>query len=194
MADKPTIPKMNMPQFDLKKLQKFDWRSLKKYTSPQASEDLNKFLEKMPANAGQTMLVIAAVAWGVAGVLGLYVTVQVQDLTELRAELQTAEALQPVVPRISDVAISSGEVTKFVESVTNIYRGLDLRASGSAVSLQAKSTGNFGQWREAVGHVQNGGSGWRVNVDHLCVGRECKPNPLSATLKINKVSVENPNT
>ncbi len=194
MADKPQIPKMNMPQFDFKKLQKFDWRSLKKYTSPQASEDLNKFLEQMPANAGQTLLIIAAVAWGVAGILGLYVTVQIQQLTEMRAELQEAEALQPVVPTISDVAISSGEVTKFVESVENIYGGLDLRASGSAVSLQAKSTGNFGQWREAIGHVQNGGSGWRVNVDHLCVGRECKPNPLAATLKINKVSVQNPNT
>ena len=194
MADKPQIPKMNMPQFDFKKLQKFDWRSLKKYTSPQASEDLNKFLEQMPANAGQTLLIIAAVAWGVAGILGLYVTVQIQQLTEMRAELQEAEALQPVVPKISDVAISSGEVTKFVESVENIYGGLDLRASGSAVSLQAKSTGNFGQWREAIGHVQNGGSGWRVNVDHLCVGRECKPNPLAATLKINKVSVQNPNT
>lgn len=194
MADKPQIPKMNMPQFDFKKLQKFDWRSLKKYTSPQASDDLNKFLEKLPANAGQTLLIIAAVAWGVAGILGLYVTVQIQQLTEMRAELQEAEALQPVVPTISDVAISSGEVSKFVESVENIYGGLELRASGSAVSLQAKSTGNFGQWREAIGHVQNGGSGWRVNVDHLCVGRECKPNPLSATLKINKVSVQNPNT
>lgn len=194
MADKPQIPKMNMPQFDFKKLQKFDWRSLKKYTSPQASEDLNKFLEQMPTNAGQTLLIIAAVAWGVAGMLGLFVTVQIQDLTEMRAELQEAEALQPIVPRISDVAISSGEVSQFVESVKNIYRGLDLRASGSAVSLQAKSTADFGQWREAVGHVQNGGSGWRVNVDHLCVGRECKPNPLSATLKINKVSVQNPNS
>ena len=194
MADKPQIPKMNMPQFDFKKLQKFDWRSLKKYTSPQASEDLNKFLEQMPANAGKTLLIIAAVAWGAAGILGLYVTVQIQKLTEMRAELEEAEALQPVVPTISDVAISSGEVAKFVENVENIYGGLDLRASGSAVSLQAKSTGNFGQWREAIGHVQNGGSGWRVNVDHLCVGRECKPNPLSATLKINKVSVQNPNS
>ncbi len=193
MASKFTVPKMAMPQFDLKKLQNFDWRSLKKYTSPQASEDLNKFLEKMPVNAGKTMLIIAATAWGCAGMIGLYTTVQIQKLTELRAELEEAEALQPIVPTISDVAIDSTEVLKFVESVKDIYKGLEIRASGSSVSLTSTSTTGFGQWREAVGHVQNGGSGWRVNIENLCVGRECQREPLAAVLKINKVSVNNPN-
>ena len=194
MATKPPLPKMDFLQLDWKKLQNVDWRSLKKYTSPQASEDLNKFLEKMPTNVGQTMLIIAAVAWATAGALGLYVTIQVQQLTEMRAELEEAQALKPSVPSISDVAINPAEVRNFSESVKNIYRGIEIKASGSAVALNAKATGDFGQWREAIGHVQNGGSGWRVNVDHLCVGRECKPNPLSATLRINKVSVKNPNS
>ena len=186
---------MSLPAIDWKKLQSCDWRSLKKYASPQASDDLNKFLEKMPANVGQTMLMIAAVAWSTAGAVGLYATVQIQQLTELRAELEEAEALQPIVPRISDVPIPGNEVTAFVEKIKDIYRGIDIRASGSTVVLTAKSTADFGQWREAVGHVQNGGSGWRVNVDKLCVGRECGNNtPLAAALKINKVSVTNPNS
>lgn len=176
-------------------MKSFDWRSLKKYTSPQASDDLNKFLEKMPTNVGQTMLIIAACAWGAAGAMGLYATVQIQQLTEMRAELEEAEALQPIVPRISDIPIPANEVTTFVEKIKDVYRGIDIRASGSTVILTAKSTGNFGQWREAIGHVQNGGSGWRVNVDKLCVGRECTNNmPLAAALKINKVSVTNPNS
>lgn len=192
MAVKPQMPKLEVPQFDLKKLQSFDWRSLKKYTSSQSSEDLNRFLEAMPGNVGQTMLIIAAVAWGAAGALGLYVTVQLKQLTEVRAQLQEAEALKPIVPVISDEPIDTAAVTQFVESIKNIYRGVDIRVSGSSVQLNAKSTADFAQWREAVGHIQNGGSGWRVNVDHVCVGRECKSSPLSATLKINKVSVKNP--
>lgn len=195
MSSKFSAPKISMPDIDWKSLKSFDWRTLKKFASPQASEDLNKFLEKMPTNVGQTMLIIAASAWGVAGAAGLYATVQIQQLTELRAELEEAEALQPIVPRISDIPIPSNEVTAFVEKVKGIYRGIDIRASGSSVVLTAKSTADFGQWREAIGHVQNGGSGWRVNVDKLCVGRECGGSmPLAAALKINKVSVTNPNT
>ena len=63
---------------------------------------------------------------------------------------------------------------------------------GSAVSITSKATAGYAEFREAVGHVQNGGQGWRVNVDKLCVGRECKSFPLAALLKINKVSVEMP--
>ena len=183
-----------MPDVDLKKLQSFNWRSLKKFTSPQASDDLNKFLEKLPANVGQTMLIVAAVAWATAGAVGLYTTIQIQKLTELRAELEEAEALQPIVPTITDVAIPPAEVKKFEDSVKEIYRGIDIRANGSTVVLTAQSTSDFGQWREAIGHVQNGGSGWRVNIDKLCVGRECQQHPLAAALKINKVSVTNPNS
>lgn len=184
--------KFQIPQIDFKKLQNFDWRSLKKYTDPQAAEDLNKFLEKMPVNAGNTMLMIAAVVWSVAGAAGLFATVKIQALTELRAELQEAEALQPIVPTISDTAINPSEVKTFADSVTDIYRGIEIKANGSSLVLSARSTGDFGQWREAIGHVQNGGSGWRVNIDRLCVGRECDRHPLAAALKINKVSVNTP--
>lgn len=184
--------KFQMPQIDFKSLQNFDWRSLKKYIDPQASEDLNKFLEKMPANAGNTMLIIAGCVWGFAGAVGLYTTVQIQKLTEIRAELQEAQALRPIVPTISDVAINPQEVKAFEEVAKNIYRGVNIKASGSSIVLTAGSTSDFGQWREAIGHVQNGGSGWRVNIDRLCVGRECDRDPLAAALKINKVSVNTP--
>lgn len=170
-------------------LKDFDWRSLKKYTSPKASEDLNSFLEKLPQNAGQTMLIIAGVAWAAAGAIGLYTTVQLQKLTEIRAELQEAEALKPKVPQIKDVAVNPAEVKKFVEQVQQIYGGLKISANGPSISITAQSTNVFGQFREAIGHVQNGGSGWRVSIDKFCVGRECDQYALSASLKINKVSV-----
>ena len=89
-----------------KKIQDFDWRSLKKFTDPKAADDLNAFLEKLPQNTGQTMLIIAGIAWAAAGGIGLYTTVQLQKLTEVRAELQEAEALQPKVPQIKDVAVN----------------------------------------------------------------------------------------
>jgi hypothetical protein len=72
---------------DFKSLKSFDWRSLKKYADPKVSEDLNAFLEKLPQHAGQSMLVIAGIAWASAGALGLYATIQMQKMTELKAKL-----------------------------------------------------------------------------------------------------------
>lgn len=206
MASKFTLPKFSMPKsgpksepksgasgFDMKALKSYNWRGLKKLASPHAADDLNKFLEKMPVNVGQTMLIIAAVAWASAAGLGLFVTVQLQQLTELSAKLDDAEALKPIVPTITNEAINAAEVKAFVDSIKDVYRDITIRDNGSTIVLTSTSTANFGQWREAVGHVQNGGSGWRVNVERLCVGRECEREPLAAALTINKVSVKNPN-
>lgn len=181
-------------KFDLKavqeKLKNYDWRRLKKYTKPQAADDLNIFLEKMPQNAGQTMLIMAAVAWSAAGAVGLFTTVQMQKMTELRIALQEAQALKPSVPEIVNKPVNTADVREFVESIQKIYTGLEIKAAGATISLKAKNTNVFGQFREAVGHVQNGGKGWRVSVENLCVGRECERHPLSATLKVNTVSVK----
>ena len=177
---------------DLKSLQNFDWRSLQRYFEPKAADDLNAFLEKMPQTVGQTMLVIAGVVWVGAGAAGLFATVQLKQLAEVRAELEEVQALKPIVPNLSEVTVSQKDVAVFAESMAEIYDGVDIQSSGTTISINAKSTAEFGRFREAVGHVQNGGSGWRVNVDRLCVGRECGNNPLAASLKINKVTVDRP--
>ncbi len=175
---------------DLKSLKSFDWRSLKKYADPKAAEDLNSFLEKMPQNAGQTMLAIAGVVWAAAGAGGLYATVQLQKLTEMRATFHEAQALKPEVPVIRDVPVDAGAVKTFADRINTGYSGLEITASGPAINISGSTTAAFGQFREAIGHIQNGGSGWRVSIDNLCVGRECSRVPLSAVLKINKVSVD----
>jgi len=170
-----------------------DFNKLKKLLDPKASADLNTFLERLPQNAGQTVLIAAAIAWGMAAALGLYTAVKVQQLTELRAELKETQALKPNVPTINNVPIDKASVDKFVADAKEIYRGLSITASGSTVIITATNTRNFTEFREALGHVQNGGQGWRVSLEKLCVGRECdKTHKLAASLKVNKVSVQPP--
>ena len=177
---------------DLNKLKNFDWRSLQKYTSAQSTEDLNRFLENLPQNVGQTMLVIAGVCWGAAGLVGLYATVQMQKMGELSNELMGAQALQPVVPSIVDQPIDSAQIKKFSDSMREIYKDLEIKESGSKISIKANTTTQFGQFREAISHVHNGGKGWKIKMNELCVGRECKKAQLYATVSINKVSVNQP--
>jgi hypothetical protein len=175
---------------DLKSL---DLTFLKKLADPKLSGDLNAFLEKLPHNAGQTVLLAAGIAWAMAGALGLFTTIQVKQMTELRAKLKETQALKPTVPVIKDVAVDSAEVANFSKELKEIYKNLDITQSESSITITSNSTANFGQFREAVGHVQNGGVGWRVTLDKLCVGRECDNNQkLGAVLRVNKVSVESP--
>lgn len=174
------------------KLKSFDWRKLQRYFSPQAAEDLNVFLERLPQTAGQTILVAAGIAWATGAAAGLFAYMQVKSLTEYRAELSETKALQPMVPRIKDVPVSADEVKRLSETLAATYPGLTVKQQGPAIFITAATTAGFGQFREAIGHVQNGGSGWRVNLEKLCVGRECAREKLAALLKINKVSVEKP--
>jgi hypothetical protein len=173
-------------------IKNFDWRSLKKYLEPGAANDLNAFLEKMPQNAGQSVLIAAGIAWGAAGALGLFTAVQLQSLTTLRAELQDADALQPVVPEVRNIPVDASAVKTFAESAKNIYRGIEIKGQGSSITITAQNTSSFPEFREAIGHVQNGGQGWRVNVQRLCVGRECSNYHLGATLRISKIDVTSP--
>ena len=180
--------------FDFKSIdfKKFDWHALKKITSPQGANDLNRFLEKMPGTVGQTPLVAVGIAWAVAGAIGLFTTIQVKSLTTLRQSLKETKALQPVVPKIKDVPISPGDLKTFVDTLSSLYPDLVVKQQGAEISISAKTTANFAEFREAIGHVQNGGSGWRVNIDKLCVGRECAHDQLDVLLKISKVSVDKP--
>ena len=174
----------------MKSLTKFDFRALNKYTSPKAMDDLNAFLEKLPQNANKSLLMIAAVIWGCAAAVSLYTTVKIQEFSESSVEGENAKALLPIVPKIQDKPVSARDVDAFVDNLQETYKGLEIKGNGANIIIRAKSTADFGQFREAIGHVQNGGSGWRVNVDKLCIGKECKQYPLSASLKINTVTVE----
>lgn len=170
----------------------FDWRSLQKYLSPKASGDLNAFLERLPETAGQTILIAAAIAWSSAAAIGLYTSVQTKDLITLRAELKNTQTLKPMVPVIKDVPVNPAQLKTFAESMVQTYRGLSIKPQASGIYISSNTTGNFGEFREAIGHVQNGGNGWRVTVEKLCVGRECDREKLAALLKVNTVSVDKP--
>jgi len=170
----------------------FEWRKLQKYLNPNAAHDLNIFLERLPQTAGQTALVAAGIAWMAAGALGLFTAMQVKSMTELRAELKETQALKPAVPVLRDVPVPQQDLKSFTDSLARTYPNIDIKQQGASIQITAASTAFFGVFREAIGHVQNGGTGWRVSVERLCVGRECQGNNLGALLKINKVSVDKP--
>ncbi len=171
----------------------FDMSMLKKLTDPKLAGDMNIFLENLPDRVGHSVLIAAGIVWAAAAASGLFTTIKLQQLTELRNTVKEAAALVPVVPTISDVPIAEAEVKAFVEAAGKIYPGLTFQANGPTIIITSNTTANYGEFREAMGHVQNGGEGWRVALQKFCVGRDCDAQfKLAASLTINKVTVEVP--
>lgn len=172
----------------------FDWKSLQKYLNPQAAEDFSRFLDTVPGNAGKTVLVAAGIAWGAAAAFGLFALMQSSDLNKLRAELESTEAIKPVVPIINYASPNPDDLKRAAEQFKQVYPGLTMNVNGDTFSIQSKNTSDFTQFREALGHIVNGGIGWKVSVDGLCIGRECKQNALDAVLKIQKLNIDKPSS
>ena len=170
----------------------FDFRTLNKYLSGQSLDDLNRFLDKVPQNAGKTALMAGGIAWAAVAALGLFSMLQTQKLTELRGQLEASESLKPIVPVVTMVPVSPDEVKTFAERAKILYPGLTVTASGNVLTIQSKDTSSYAQFREILGHVVSGGAGWKVGVNSICVGRECASNAIDAALRIEKININKP--
>lgn len=170
----------------------FDFRSLKKYLNPRATDDLNRFLEKVPQHAGHGVLIAAGIAWGMAAASGLFTMMQAKNLTELREKLQASEALKPVVPTLTRVAVPKEELKGMIDALKSVYPKMTINENAGKLTLQSKDTATYTEFREALGHVVNGGNGWKVGVESFCVGRECPQNALDAAIKVEKLKIDKP--
>lgn len=174
------------------KTKAFDIGVFNRYLSSQATDDLNRFLEKMPQNAGHGVLIAAGIAWGIAAAFGLFTMMQAKQMTELRAKLQEASALKPVVPTITYASVADGDLKTFVDGIKPVYSGLDINTAGGKVTIQANDTVAYAEFREALGHIANGGLNWKLDPENICVGRECMSKALNATIAVQKVVIDKP--
>jgi hypothetical protein len=160
--------------------------------NPQAADDLGRFLDVVPQHAGKGALIAGGIAWGFAAAIGLFTIMQVKDLTELRAKLQESEALKPIVPTMTMAPAPADDLKRLTDDLKKVYPELTINVNGSKVSIQSKKTSDYGMFREAIGHIVNGGVGWKVSVENLCVGRECKQNALDSSIKVEKIQIDTP--
>lgn len=172
----------------------FDIKSLQKYMNPQSADDFSRFLDVVPQHAGKGALIAGGIAWGFVAAIGLFTVMQVKDLTELRSKLQEAEAVKPIVPTMKMVPVPADQLKRLTDDLKKVYPDLQINVSGSKVTIQSKKTSDYDLLREAMGHIVNGGVGWKVSVESLCIGRECKTNALDSSIKVEKIIIENPQT
>lgn len=169
---------------------KFDLNSLNKYFTTQGMADINKLLEEMPLRAGYGVIIAGAVAWLFAGMAVFYATTIAQDVASIRAELVKSEALKPEVPQLVTTPVAVDEIKSFIEKVNPMYKDINISIKGNNLVMNANSGRYFGAFREAINHAYNGGQGWRLSLQSLCVGRECKDKGfLAGEFKVNRLKV-----
>lgn len=184
--------------------QAFDSKQLliwyKKLTHPQASKDVMAFLQDLPNKIGTTILAVGGITWGVALAIVMYASVQSQQIASLKSEIANTQGLTPPVPKVTSVKVETEELEKFIEKAKAQYEdnGVTFSVQNDKIQIKSDSGRRYGVFREAVGHLQNGGTGWQVSVETLCVGRECKNIQgggnafLYGTFGVSRVRVEMP--
>lgn len=172
---------------------KIDAVTLKRYLSPGAYKDLDVFVEQLPLRAGQGVIIAGVAAWLFAGLAITYVTMQANHIMSLRADILKAEALKPTVPIINQTPVENAEIDAFVKKMAELYPQLLFNGNGNRIEIRAQSTDKYGAFREAVGHAFNGGKGWRLKIEEMCVGRECENNlGLMGAFTVHRLRVDKP--
>ena len=172
---------------------KFDFKALQKYTNPQAVKDFDAFLDAMPVNVGYNALIAAGIAWVIAGAAVTFTSLEVQKVSELRAELMQIEALTPPIPELKYIPVPKTVLEDLAKKTGQIYSGITILANTDGkVAITAADTDYFPQFMAVINTFQNGGANWKVAIDTFCVGRDCPTQKLSAELKIDTVRVNEP--
>ena len=172
---------------------KIDAATVKRLLSPHSYKNLDTFVEQMPLRAGQGAIIAGIASWVLACLAVTYVVMQANNIMTLRADILKAEALKPTVPVINKVPAADADVAEFVKKIAELYPQINFVSAANRIEMRAGSTDKYGAFREAVGHIFNGGKGWRVDVDTMCVGRECKANtPVYGAFTVYTLRVDKP--
>jgi hypothetical protein len=140
-----------------------------------------------------SMLTIAVVPLGVALILSIVIVIQSGTVERARVKLQAAEALTPVVPVLTRMAISDDEMSKFMDDITSKYPVLTYSYDDDILKAEARSTDFYPTFERFLGHVDMYHPDWRTKVVAFCAGRECGGEaPLSVSLSIFKIAIGAP--
>lgn len=176
----------------MKNLGKIDWRSMQRYTSPQAMKDFDHFLDATPLNVGYNALIACGIIWIVAGFAVLFTSMQVEKVSKLRADLMEVEAMQPPIPTIKYIPVPKTSLEPVANKAKDTYAGVNLIVGEGDVVLSATDTDFFPQFLGVISFLQNGAKNWKVRINTMCVGRDCTGSKLSANLKVEAVRIGEP--
>ncbi len=161
--------------------------------NPQSIKDFDRFLDSLPLNVGYNAIIAASIAWILAGAAVVFASVEAGKVSKLRSDLLAIEALKPPIPQMEYNNVSKPILETLVKKMEKLYPGVGIIVNGDGgITISGSAVSYYPQFRAAIGHIVNGGRLWRVNVNKICVGRECKGPSLQAELNVSMARVSEP--
>jgi hypothetical protein len=173
----------------LKSFADIDWTVLKRLTTTQGVKDFDVFLDALPLNVGYNALIAAGMTWLIAGTAVFFTSMQIDNVSHLRAELAKVGALKPPIPIIKYDVVPDAAVQALEKKINETYKGVNFAGTPGSLTVSAQDTDYFPQFLAAINTIQNGGRNWRVTISSLCAGNDCPTSKLSAVLKIETARV-----
>ena len=163
---------------------------VKRYTSPHAIKDLDRFLDALPTNVGYNALIAVGIVWVFAAAGVLFAATELRSLNEIRAELSAVESQKPPVPKIEHIPVADDTLKRIVEEAKKHFTGLTITVSGAGqLSVSGNAEKDYYAFREFLNYLQNAGSTWRVETKTLCIGKECEKSSINADITVDSITV-----
>lgn len=177
-------------------LNKINWAGVvQKYTSPHAIKDFDLFLDALPVRVGYNALIATGLVWALGAAAIWFTSKETEKVSQLHTSLMEVEALRPPVPVLQYVPVSADTLQPLAKKIMETYKGINLSATtAGAVTVSASDTDYFPQFLAAISYLQRGGKNWKVQINSLCVGRDCVSSKLDAKLKVEIVRFGEPET
>jgi len=173
-------------------LKKINLATIQRYTSPQAVKDFDTFLDNLPVNVGYNALIAAGAICMLAAASVWFSSLELQKVSKLHADLTNVKALQPPVPVLKSVPVGDKILKPLGEKVAADFKGIVIATADGDVKVTAQDTDYFPQFLASISYIQRGGRNWKVSINELCVGRDCKNSKLYADLKVSVVQIAAP--
>jgi len=171
---------------------KFNLASLQRYTSPQAVKDLDSFLDALPINVGTNALIAACFTFLVAGVSVWFTAQELEKVSQLHEDLTNIKALQPPVPVLKEIPVDIKTLKPAGDKIASTFSGIKVVAGAGSVKISAQDSDYFPQFLAAISYLQRSGRNWKVSVNAMCLGRDCKGPQLYADLKVSTITFGEP--
>src|ERR1700722_12927613 len=96
-------------------LKDFNMATIQKYTSPQAMKDFDSFLDALPLNVGYNALIAAGLVCLMGATSVWFSAQELQKVSQLHADLTNVQALQPPVPVLKYLPVSTAGLKPLTE-------------------------------------------------------------------------------
>lgn len=138
----------------------------------------------------QSLFPMMIAIWAVAIGLFIATSYQLYMLSAMKAGVETGQTQISNTPYIDYYSVSQQDLQDYITLIQSDYRALDIEiAEGGIIHVRSKETTAYRAFRQFLDHLQYGGALWRVDVKKLCLGRDCSPNQIEATLRVVDVRV-----